>query len=173
MAALFLLLAIAGTALVADLVLENTDTGALTVLHHPIPGYSHGLLLAMAAALGLVVGLLVVGSLSLRRTRRARRKRLRQAEHELRSHLLELHRENTRLREELAHRDSAARRLVGVATAADLDLPAATRRTPSPMADREVEPIPIYEETRRVARLRSSFDPDVNASGAWSGHGVA
>jgi uncharacterized membrane protein YccC len=164
MAALLLLLAIAGTALVADLVLENTGTGALTVLHHPIPGYSHGLLLAMAAALGLVIGLLVVGSLSMRRTRRARRKRLRQAEHELRSQLLKLHRENTRLRDELAHRDSAARRLVGVAAAADLDPPAAARRTPPPMADREVEPIPIYEETRRVARLRYSSPPRAGTS---------
>jgi len=52
------------------------------------------LLLVVAAVLGLVIGLLVVGSLSLRRTRRARRKRLRQVERELRSKLLELDREN-------------------------------------------------------------------------------
>jgi uncharacterized membrane protein YciS (DUF1049 family) len=156
MAALFLLLAIAGTAVMADLVLENTDTGAITVLHHPITGYRDGLLLAMAAALGLVIGLLVVGSLSMRRTRRARRKRLRQAERQLRGQLLELERENTRLRDELTRRDSAARRLVGVAAAADLDPPTAARRTPSPVVDRQVEP--IYEEARRVARLRSSFE---------------
>ena len=72
MAALFLLLAIAGTAVVADLVLENTGAGAITVLHHPITGYRDGLVLAMAATLGLVIGLLMVGSVSLRRTRRAR-----------------------------------------------------------------------------------------------------
>jgi uncharacterized membrane protein YccC len=158
MAALFLLLAIAGTALVGDLVVENTGTGAITVtvLHHPITGYRDGLLLAMAAALGLVIGLLVVGSLSMRRTRRTRRKQLRRAERELRGQLLVLERENTRLRDELARRDSAARRLVGVAAAADLDPPAAARRVPAPLADHQVEP--IYEEGRRVARLRSSAD---------------
>jgi hypothetical protein len=156
MAALLLLLAIAGTALVGDLVVENTGTGAITVLHHPITGDRDGLLLAMVAALGLVIGLLVVGSLSMRRTRRTRRKQLRRAERELRGQLLELERENTRLRDELARGDSAARRPVGVAAAADLDPPAAARRVPAPLADHQVEP--IYEEARRVARLRSSAD---------------
>jgi hypothetical protein len=106
-----------------------------------------------------VIGLLVVGSLSMRRTRRTRRKQLRRAERELRGQLLEFERENTRLRDELARRDSAARRLVGVAAAADLDPPAAARRVPAPLADHQVEP--IYEEARRVARLRSSFELSV------------
>jgi uncharacterized membrane protein YciS (DUF1049 family) len=170
MAALFLLLAIAGAIAVGDLVVENTGTGAITMLHHPITGYSAGLLLAMAAALGLVIGVLVVGSVSMRSTRRARRRQHR-AERQLTGRLLELGRENTRLREELAHRDSAARRLVGVAAAADVEPLAAARRTRSPMADFQAEPIsaePIYEEARRVARLRSSFDLDVPA-----GHGRA
>ena len=83
MAALFLLLAVLGAILVGDLVLENTAGGAITVLNHPISGYSEGLLLAMTAGLGFVVGLLAVGSVSLRRTRRARRKQLRVAEREL------------------------------------------------------------------------------------------
>src|SRR5215216_7712008 len=106
MAALLLLLAILGGSVVADLVVENTGSGAITVLHHPIIGYRDGLLLAMAAALGLVIGLLVVGSLSLRRTRRARRKQLRRAERELRGQLLEFERETAGLRDELARRDS-------------------------------------------------------------------
>ena len=156
MAALFLLLAIAGTAVVADLVLESTGAGAITVLHHPISGYRDGLVLAMAAALGLVIGLLMVGSVSLRRTRRARCRQLRRAERELSSQLLRLERDNTRLRDELVRRDSAPRRLVGVAAAADLEPPAAARTVPSPVADRQVEP--IYEEARRVARLRSDSD---------------
>ena len=69
---------------------ENTGTDAITMLQHPITGYREGLLLAMAAALGLMIGLLVVGSLSLRRTRRARRRQLRRVERELRGQLLEL-----------------------------------------------------------------------------------
>jgi hypothetical protein len=36
MAALLLLLAILGASVVADLVVENTGSGAITVLHHPI-----------------------------------------------------------------------------------------------------------------------------------------
>jgi DNA-directed RNA polymerase specialized sigma24 family protein len=71
MAAQLLLLAILGASVVADLVVENTGTGAIAVLGHPITGDRDGLLLAMAAALGLVIGPLVVGSLSLRRTRQA------------------------------------------------------------------------------------------------------
>ena len=156
MAALLLLLAILGASVVADLVVENTGSGAITVLHHPITGDRDGLLLAMAAALGLVIGLLLVGSLSLRRTRRARRRELRVAERELRGQLLELEGENTRLRGELARRDSAARRLAGVAAAAGLEAPAAAGTVRPLLADHQAEP--IDEEARRVARLRSSFE---------------
>ena len=160
MALLFLLLVIIGAAVVGDFVLENTGADAITVLHHPITGYSSGLLLAMAAALGFVVGLLVVGSVSMRRTRRARRKQLRVVERELNGQLAELERENTRLRDELARRDLAARRLAGVAAAADLEPPAAARTVPSPVPDRQVEPI-YEEEARRVARLRNSAELSV------------
>jgi uncharacterized membrane protein YccC len=153
MAALLLLLAIVGAAVVGDLVLENTATGAITVLNHPVIGYSDGLLLAMAAAIGFVVGLLVVGSVSLRRSRRARRRQLRAAERELRGQLLELEDENTRLREELARQEGAGRRMAGGAAAADLDAPATAGRVPSPPADSREEP--VYVEARRAARLRS------------------
>ena len=57
MAALFLLLAVLGAIVVGDLVFENTAVGAITVLNHPITGYSDGALLAMAAGLGFLVGL--------------------------------------------------------------------------------------------------------------------
>ena len=156
MAALLLVLAIAGTAVVAELVVENSGSGAIMVLGHPVTGYRDGLLLAMAAALGLVIGLLVVGALSWRRTRRARREQLRSAERELRGQLLALEDENPRLRDELARRDSAARRVAGIAAAAGLDLPAAAGTVPSPLAHHQAEP--IYEEPRRVARLRSSAE---------------
>jgi hypothetical protein len=159
MAVLLFLLAILGAGVVADLVVENTGTGAITVLHQPVTGYRDGLLLAMAAALGLMIGLLLVGALSLRRTRRVRRRQLRGAERELRGQLLELQDRNTRLREELARRDSAARRVAGVAAAAGLEPPAAAGTVSPPLADHQVEP--IYEEARRVARLRSSFELSV------------
>jgi hypothetical protein len=132
MAALFLLLAVLGAILVGDLVVENTAGDAITVLNHPISGYSEGLLLAMTAGLGFAVGLLAVGSVSLRRTRRARRRQLRVAERELSGQVIELERENKRLREDLA----------GWA--------------PHPPVDRRAEP--VYDEARRVARLRSNSD---------------
>ena len=155
MAALLLVLAILGAGVVADLVVENTGSGVITVLHHPITGDRDGLLLAMTAALGLVIGLLVVGSLSLRRPRRARRQQLRVAERELRGQLLELESQNTRLREELARRDAGARRLAGASAAAGFE-PAAAAGTVRPLLADQAEP--IYEQTRRVARLRSSFE---------------
>jgi uncharacterized membrane protein YccC len=159
LAALLLLLAVLGGIVVADLVLENTAAATITVLNQPITSYSDGLLLAMAAALGFAVGLLAVGSVSMRRTRRAHRKQLRVAERELRGQLVELERENTGLREALARRDLAAHRLVGEATAADLASPPGVARwAPRPAADRQEEP--LYAEARRVARLRS--DPDLS-----------
>ena len=149
MAALLLLLAIIGGVLVGDLVVENTAAGAVTVLNHPIAGFSDGLLLAAAAALGFVVGLLVVGAVGLRRTRRARRRQLRTAERDLSRQLIELERENVRLRETLARRDPPGRRPVALAIAERAS-------SPSP-ADRPREP--VFEEAKRAARLRS--DPDL------------
>jgi hypothetical protein len=119
MATLLLLLAIIGGIVVGDLVLENTTVGDVTMLHHPITGYSQGLLLAMAAALGFVLGLLVVVSVSTTRTRRARRKQRRTAGRALHSRMAELERENARLREELA-RDERVGHLGELASPADL-----------------------------------------------------
>jgi hypothetical protein len=140
MAVLLFLLAVAGAALVGDLVLENTDPGNVTVLDRSFGGYTEGQLLAAVAALGLVVGVLAVASVTLRRSRRVRRKELRQAEQDLSAEVEELERENRALRDQLAHRDRQARH---PGTAMPADRP----------------PEPVYEEARRVARLRAS-DPD-------------
>jgi hypothetical protein len=77
MAAFFLLLAILGGALVGDLVWENTDAGEVTVLGRTAVDYPQGWLLAAAAALGFVVALLLVASVSSTKARRARRRELR------------------------------------------------------------------------------------------------
>jgi hypothetical protein len=146
MAALFLLLAVLGAIVVGDLVFENTAVGAITVLNQPITGYSDGVLLAMAAGLGFLVGLLAVGSVSLRT-----------AERELSGQVVELERENAGLREALARRDLPAHRSVGDTAAADLGPLAGTAPSaPRPPADRRVEP--LYAEASRVARLRSDSD---------------
>jgi hypothetical protein len=139
MAALFLLLAIVGAVVVGDLVLENPGTGDVTVLDRSIGGYPEGWFLAAAAAIGFAVGLLLVGSVGLRRSRRVRRRELREAERDLTEQLGTLEAENSRLREELT-RYRPGRRVAG------------------PTRD-ERSPEPLYDEARRAARLRS--DPDL------------
>ena len=146
MAALLLLVAIIGGVVVGDLVMENTAAGTVTVAHHPITGFSQGMLLAMAAALGLLVGLLLVASASTTRTRRTRRRQLRTLERDLPRQLAELEGENAQLREELA-RDQRVRQLGDFAGPAGYDAP-----WTGPAAD---HPEPLYEEARRAARLRS------------------
>jgi hypothetical protein len=165
MAALLLLLAIIGGIVVGDLVLENTTASDITMLHHTITGYSKGLLLATAAALGVVVGLLVVASASTTRTRRARRQRLRTAGRDLIRQVAEFERENARLRKELARRDRPVRHHDEVTSPAHLGFTASAASTAerrvtdaSQRAERRSEP--LYEEARRAARLRS--DPDLS-----------
>jgi hypothetical protein len=77
MAGLLLLVAAIGGVVVADLVLENPAAGEATVFTLPVGGHSQGMLLAMAAALGFVVALLLVASASSTQRRRARRTQLR------------------------------------------------------------------------------------------------
>jgi hypothetical protein len=77
MAGFLFLVAALGAVVVADLVLENPVAGEATVFTQPVSGYSQGVLLAMAAALGFVVALLLVASASSTQRRRARRTQLR------------------------------------------------------------------------------------------------
>jgi hypothetical protein len=81
MAAFFLLLAILGGVLVGDLVWENTGASEVTVLDRSVSGYSLGWLLAAAAGLGLIIGLLLVASASSTKRRRERRRRVRSMQH--------------------------------------------------------------------------------------------
>jgi uncharacterized membrane protein YciS (DUF1049 family) len=159
MAVLLFLLAVAGGVLVGDLVLENTAAGSVTVLDRSFTGYSEGQLLAVVAGLGFLVGVLAVGSLILRRARRVRRRELRRAERDLTADVAELERENSDLRDELARRTQSLRRQAAGVMPADL-APGSTasggeRRTRAYSAPADRHPEPVYEEARRVARLRS------------------
>ena len=161
MAVLLFLLAIAGGVLVGALVLENTAAGSVTVLDRSFTGFSQGQLLAAVAALGFLVGVLVVASVSLRRARRFRRRELRQAEQELSAEVAQLERENSGLRDELARRTQ--RRQGAGAMPADLAAGSAAsmgeRHARAYAAPAERHPEPVYDEARRIARLRNS-DPD-------------
>jgi hypothetical protein len=83
MAAFFLLLAILGGALVGDLVWENTSLGEATVFDRTLVSYPQGWLLAATAALGFVIALLLVASVSSTKGRRQRRRQLRSMKHRL------------------------------------------------------------------------------------------
>jgi uncharacterized membrane protein YciS (DUF1049 family) len=161
MAVLLFLLAIAGGALVGALTLQNTGAASVTVLDRSFIGFSQGQLLAVVAGLGFVVGVLVVGSLSLRRARRVRRRELRKAEHDLTADVAELEHENRSLRDELARRASSSRRPAMGAMPPDRAAGATVsggerrRAAPDPVpSDRHPEP--VYEQARRVARLRGT-----------------
>jgi hypothetical protein len=158
MAVLLFLLAIAGGVLVGDLVLENTAAGSVTVLDRSFTGYSQGQFLGAVAALGFMVGVLVVASVSLRRARRVRRRELRRSEQDLTAEVARLERENSDLRDELARR--AQRRAGAAAMPADRAPGSATsageRRARAYAAPANRQPEPVYDEARRIARLRSN-----------------
>jgi hypothetical protein len=86
MAAFLLLLAMIGGALVGDLIWENTADGEVTVLDRTVAGYPQGWLLAAAAAIGFVVALLLVASVSSTRARRNRRQQFRSMRRDLGEH---------------------------------------------------------------------------------------
>jgi hypothetical protein len=163
MAILLFLLAVVGGVLVGDLVYENTAAGSVTVLDRSFTGFSEGQLLAVVAAVGFVVGVLAIGSISLRRSRRVRRRELRSAEQDLTAEVAELEQENRSLRDELARRAAVSRRPPAGAMPADLPPgsmpPGGERRTRAYSVPADRHPEPVYDEARRVARLRSDMDP--------------
>jgi uncharacterized membrane protein YciS (DUF1049 family) len=156
MAILLFLLAIAGGVLVGALTLENTGAGSVTVLDRSFTGFSQGQLLAVVAALGFVVGVLAVGSLS----RRVRRRELRRAERDLTADVAELERENRSLRDELARRVSSSRRpgmgAMPPDRSTDATVSGGGRRARPDLVPTDRYPEPVYEQARRVDRLRST-----------------
>ena len=131
MAAFFLLLAMIGGALVGDLVWENTTAGEATVLGRTAVNYPQGWLLAGAAALGFVVALLLVASVSSTKARRQRRRQLRSMRRRLEGEGIETELEHASwLDESRGRRD----------TAAAADAPPRSRSEP------------LYEQTRLAGR---------------------
>ncbi len=133
MAAFFFLLAMIGAALVGDLLWENTTAGEVTVLDRTLVSYPQGWLLAAAAALGFVVGLLIVASVSSTKRRRERRRQLRS---------LKRHGQHEGVEPELEHASWLDESYGRQETAADAG-----------------EPLPrqseaLYEQTRRASGLR-------------------
>jgi uncharacterized integral membrane protein len=101
MAAIFLLLAVADAALLANVALANTNPGSLTVFDRSVTGFTQGQLLLLAAGLGLLLALFVVFARSSSSARRAKRRKLQAARHGLQGRIAGLERENARLHQEL------------------------------------------------------------------------
>ena len=74
---LLFVLAAAGGVVVGNVMWENPAAAEVTVFNQPVTGYPQGWLLAAAAALGFVVALLLVASVSVTKGRRERRRQLR------------------------------------------------------------------------------------------------
>jgi uncharacterized protein YceH (UPF0502 family) len=100
MAALFLVLAMAGAVLVGDAVLANTSASSISVFNHSITGFTQGQLLLVAAGLGLLGALLLGLAWRSSGARRAKRRQLRAARRDLEGRVAELERENATLRQE-------------------------------------------------------------------------
>jgi hypothetical protein len=133
MAAFFFLLAILGGALLGDLVWENTTAGEVTVLGRTAVSYPQGWLLAAAAALGFVVALLLVASVSSTKARRARRRQLRSLKRSLQHEGIQSEGDYENwLDESFGRREGATD----------------ARATVRP------QPEPLYEQTRRAAGMR-------------------
>jgi hypothetical protein len=128
MAAFFFLLALIGGALVGDLIWENTSAGEVTVLGRTVDGYPQGWLLSAAVALGFVVALLLVASVSSTKGRRARRRQLRSIRRDPQPRDLELQEDYARWLDESFGRRTGTE---------DAD----------PSLPRQSEP--LYEQTRR------------------------
>jgi uncharacterized membrane protein YccC len=158
LAVFFLLLAIIAGLVVGDLVTENTAAGQLTMFGHTVSGYRQGWLLALAAALGFLVALLLVASVASRKTRRARRKELRAARRDMQERIAGLQDENQSLWDKLADSEETAPRHGQPARPADprrdrwANEPDDRRRTVAPEpAEHQREP--LYEQSRRAAGL--------------------
>jgi len=142
MAAFFLLLAIIGGALVGDLVWENTTAGEVTVLDRTLVSYPQGWLLAGAAAVGFVVALLLVASVSSTRARRERRRQLRD---------MKRHPQQEGTEPELEHANWLDESYGRPETTTDAGEP----------PRRQAEP--LYEQTRRTIRMddrRQQWPPE-------------
>src|SRR6266545_3697292 len=165
MAVFLFLVASIGGVVVADLVLENPAVGEATVFTQPISGYRQGELLAMGAALGFAVAVLLVASVSSTQPRRARRKQLRAIRAGTQRHAAAPEREQAGLLDEWFGRHVPVGELGEPAPPTD---PGPSRRSGGGTDDRPVAVTPgptehhpgsFRQQTRRAAHLRNHPDP--------------
>jgi hypothetical protein len=148
-------LAVAGAAVVADLVWENAAAGQVAVLHLTVTGYPEGWLLAVAAGLGFVVALLLVASVNSTKGRRLRRKQLGRLRRGLQHEAVAPKPDQARLLDEFFGPEELSRHLGGPARPADLETEGRGRRPDD--HQRRVTPQPIQHPTEpRYQQARSA-----------------
>jgi hypothetical protein len=162
MAVFLFLLAVIGGGVVGDLVLENTAGGKVSVLNQTVTGHTQGTLLALAAALGLVVGFLLVASMGSTKRRRARRKQLRSIRAGMQHHVAEPEGEQARLPYRLSRLQETGGVLGERARPAELggerwvDQPDGRRVAPEPASH---HPQLRHDQTGRAVHLREDPYP--------------
>jgi hypothetical protein len=144
---LLFVLAVGGSVLVADLVMENTALGQVTVFQQTFVSYPQGWLLAVAAGLGFAVAMLLVASVSATRAHAHRRRPVRRG---LGYQVVEREPDHDRLLDEFFGPDETPRHPGRPARPAHLRA--------------EHHPEPVYDQSRRVARLHAAPDRSYPAS---------
>jgi len=163
------LVAILGGVVVGDLVVENPAAAEVIVFNQPVNGYSQGWLLAMAAALGFVLAVLLVASVNSTSARRARRKQLRTIRSGRQRQVAEPQQEEASLLDAWFGRQLTQGGLGEPARPGDRGREQRVGRA----KDRHIAVLPeptehhpgsFHERTRRARAARLGHDPDVGFS---------
>jgi hypothetical protein len=172
MSVLLLILAILGVVVVVDAVLENTASSSVTLFGQELTGFSHGEWLAVAAALGFAIMLLLAGAVAAGGRRRARRQDLRATKDEMADRVAELERENFALRESQRSAPPPHARPTS-APAASTAPPAAETRTPPTEETRTPPKGTLKERLTGVSDRSEGPAPEQRAEPAEERHDTA
>ena len=161
--------AVAGAAVVADLVGENSTVGQVTVFSQTVGGYPEGWVLAIAAGLGFVVALLLVASVNSTKRRRARRKQLRGLRHGWEDQVAGPEPDHAHLLDAFFGPEVTSRHPDGPARPVELESEGRARRVETHQPVITPQPIqqptePLYEQAKRAAGLGQDWDLPVAAS---------
>ena len=164
--------AVAGAVVVADLVLENTAAGQITVFHHIVAGYPEGWLLATAAGLGFVAALLLVASVNSTKRRRARRKQLRDLRHGLEHQVVAPEPDHARLLDAFFGPEAPSRHLGGPARPADPRGEGRERRAEDHQGWVTAQPIqpptePLYQQARSAQVREEGWEDRAEDDRRW------
>jgi hypothetical protein len=164
--------AVAGAAVVADLVGENPTVGQVTVFSQTV-GYPEGWMLVIAAGLGFVVALLLVASVNSTKRRRARRKQLRPLRHGSEDQVAASEPDHTHLLDAFFGPEVTSRHPDGPARPVELESEGRERRVEAHQPVVTPQPIqqltePLYQQARSDMSGRKAGRTERKTIGAGS-----